>query len=164
MTEEYNLVLPASIQLQVSANGTPPFTYAWVLPDGSTSSLASPMFNFTTVGTFNVSVTVTDSTGLTGNETFQITVVSETQTPTNFSVVLNATPTSGNAPLLVAFSTTVNGGTSPYTYLLSFGDGNSTKYPTNNHKYQNKGTFNASVLVTDSKGETGKGTQVITVS
>ena len=53
---------PATIQFQSQASGgTPPYTYLWTFPDSSTSTGANPTFVFSTAGSFNVTVVITDS-------------------------------------------------------------------------------------------------------
>ena len=41
--------------------GTPPLTYDWWLPDGSSSTLAEPGFTFTQSGVYGICLTVTDA-------------------------------------------------------------------------------------------------------
>lgn len=53
-----------SITFQSSASGgTGSYTYAWDFGDGDTSSDANPSHSYTTAGTYNVTLTVTDSSG-----------------------------------------------------------------------------------------------------
>ncbi len=161
---EYELTLPTSIQLQVSSNGTSPFTYLWTLPDGSTSNLASPLFNFTTAGTYNVSVVVTDSTGSTATETFSIIVIGNTSPPPPSSgLSLSLTITKTSNLMMMHFDALATGGISPYKYLLEFGDGNHTTGNVVNHVYASKGTYTAVASVTDTVGNTAHTTETVNV-
>jgi PKD repeat protein len=77
-----------------------------------------------------------------------------TPTPLPLSVTAGATPTGGNYPLLVSFTTSVSGGTSPYTYAWTFGDGSTSTAADPTHTYTTNGTFSVAVTVTDSAGRT----------
>jgi hypothetical protein len=64
----------------------------------------------------------------------------------------SATPTSGYAPLGVDFGATVSGGTPPYSYFWTFGDGQIGEGASPSHTYQYPGTYTAMVTATDSCG------------
>jgi PKD repeat protein len=68
------------------------------------------------------------------------------------SVATTALPTSGPAPLLVKFTATVTGGTTPYIYDWNFGDGSphGTTNPPSDHTYSLAGTYTVTLTVTDS--------------
>jgi PKD repeat protein len=63
-------------------------------------------------------------------------------------------PPSGNAPLSVNFTSNVSGGTPPYTYLWSFGDGMTSSSSNPSHTYQSLGTYGVTLKVSDSQGNT----------
>lgn len=60
-----------------------------------------------------------------------------------------ATPTAGIAPLQVAFSAQVSGGSGAYAFAWDFGDSTSSEAPSPSHLYQTPGTYEASLVVTD---------------
>ncbi|MCW2856776.1 MAG: repeat-containing protein [Marmoricola sp.] len=62
----------------------------------------------------------------------------------------SGTPTTGNAPLGVAFTSAGSGGTGPYAYSWSFGDGATATGQSPTHTYTAAGTYTAIVTVTDS--------------
>jgi PKD repeat protein len=70
------------------------------------------------------------------------------------SVTGTASPTSGDAPLEVAFACTPSGGTAPYTYAWSFGDAGTSTSQNPSHTYSIAGTFVATVTVTDAASHT----------
>jgi PKD repeat protein len=72
-------------------------------------------------------------------------------TNATFTVACTASPTNGNIPLSVSMNALVNGGTAPYNYIWSFGDGGVSSNTLNSvtHIYNNVGTFSSSVTVTD---------------
>lgn len=62
----------------------------------------------------------------------------------------------------VKFSPTASGGTSPYVFLFSYGDG--TQDASGSHSYQNSGSYKVTVTAVDSTGQTGTTTCTATVS
>jgi len=73
----------------------------------------------------------------------------------NINVVASATPLSGNAPLLVTFSSSINGGSPPYSYQWDFGDGGTSTQANVSHTYALSGTYVPKVTVFDSAGRKG---------
>lgn len=76
-----------------------------------------------------------------------------------------ATPTTGAAPLTVNFTGAASGGTSPYSFSWTFGDG-SPASPSQNpsHVYTTTGTYTAVLTVTDAAGNTGSASVAIGVN
>ena len=131
----------------VPQGGSPAYTYLWTFGDGGTSTLQDPSHTYLGTGTFNASVTVTDSLGATATASGVAVVV-------NHLPVAGAVPSStlGDAPATIGFTGSVSGGTGPYVYTWSFGDGatSTTQNPT--HIYSSAGTYTASLTVTDADG------------
>jgi len=65
---------------------------------------------------------------------------------------LSASPISGYAPLNVSFTESANGGSPPYTYNWTFGDGQSSTSQNPAHTYTTAGNYTATLIVSDSKG------------
>lgn len=85
-------------------------------------------------------------------------------TPTGLSVDYSYTPLNPRVGQGVGFESFVSGGTGPYNYSWSFGDGQTSIYQ-NPVWYPNSvGTFNVTLTVTDSQGRTGSRQKSITVS
>ncbi|MDE1820141.1 MAG: PKD domain-containing protein [Euryarchaeota archaeon] len=128
--------------------GGNPFVYVWRFGDGGApSGAADPSHIYNLTGTFPVQLTVTNSTGVNANAFGNITVAA----PPPLRATASGNPLSGPAPLNVTFSSAVSGGTSPYSYLWTFGDGSPrshAKAPL--HEYNSSGTFTASLEVNDS--------------
>jgi PKD repeat protein len=79
-----------------------------------------------------------------------------------------ATPSSGNAPLAVAFNASASSAVSPATiasYSINYGDGTPNgSGVTQNHTYASNGSFVATLVVTDSNGcQSAPDTETITV-
>ena len=85
------------------------------------------------------------------------------QTTGILGVQPSAAPSTGGAPLAVAFTANTAGGTTPYTFAWAFGDGTTASGQTASHTYTTVGSYVASVTVTDSKGATASGSVRISV-
>jgi PKD repeat protein len=112
-----------------------------------------------------------------GGSSFSVTVPSQSITllvvssaggPVNQppTASFTATPTSGQAPLAVAFngasSSDPDGTISSYAWV--FGDGATGSGVSPSHTYSTAGTYTARLTVTDNQGATGTTTTSITVS
>ena len=82
----------------------------------------------------------------------------------SLSVNINASPTSGQAPLTVNFTGSASGGTSPYSYSWTFGDGGSSASQNPAHTYSSAGTYAATLTVTDSVSATASKSLTITAT
>jgi PKD repeat protein len=80
--------------------------------------------------------------------------------------VASATPTSGNAPLNVFFSSdgSSDADGTIVDYYWDFGDGSDSTEPNPSHVYNSAGTFNSALTVTDSQGLKNTDTVTINVS
>ncbi len=140
---------PLAVTLQAAATGgTPPYGYSWDFGDGNTATGASASHTYTAAGTYTAQVTATDASGYTARAATTITVSS-------LAVTVTASPSnpSGSAPLSVDFSCAATGGSTPYTYAWSFGDGGTgTSADPPAHTYAVPGTYAAIVTVMDSQG------------
>jgi PKD repeat protein len=67
------------------------------------------------------------------------------------------------APATFRFEADATGGTEPYTYGWDFGDGQQATGRTVSHTYENPGTYNATLTVTDAIGQTASDTTQATV-
>ncbi|TMI22432.1 PKD domain-containing protein, partial [Candidatus Bathyarchaeota archaeon] len=134
------------------AGGVAPYTYSWVFGDGQTASGATVTHAYSTAGSFNVTLTLTDAvnTQVISSQGFTIAPV-----PMTANFTLSTSPTEVNVP--VSFSATVTGGTPPYvSFIWNFGDGSALgSGNTPMHGYTAAGTFSVTVTVTDSAGKTG---------
>jgi PKD repeat protein len=77
------------------------------------------------------------------------------------AVTAAADKTSGSAPLTVVFTATLSGGTPPYTFDWSFGDGTPVGHVQNPaHTYAANGSYPVSLTVHDGAGSTATDTHV----
>ncbi|WP_076407977.1 PKD domain-containing protein [Shewanella sp. UCD-KL12] len=139
-----------------SSDNEPITNFSWQFGDGGSSTLADPQYLYTAPGEYNATLTVTDSDGLSSQDSVSVSVTNQAPIADAF-----ATPTSGETPLLVAFDG--SGSSDPDTahtdslsYGWDFGDGNSSSSPSPNHSYTNSGPgtalFTATLTVTDDLG------------
>jgi PKD repeat protein len=153
---------PLQVHFSGSAvGGVSPYAYAWDFGDGGTSAAAFPVHVFGS-GNYTVTLTVTDSFGVTNSTALLISVNAPPIPPLNVSI--SAKPTSGIAPVAVAFSHQIAGGVSPYVLQWSFGDGatSNASYPI--HTYTTGGAFTAMLIVTDAMRTAARASLVISVA
>ncbi len=154
-------VAPLNVQFTSTVvGGDAPVTVAWNFGDGETSAAANPLHTYLTPGTYGATVTATDATGDMASATVLITVGSDSKPV----ISIGATPTSGPAPLNVAFTSMAAGGDAPLAYAWDFGDGTTGNTANVNHIYNMNGSYAAKVVVTDANGDTAQATVTIVVN
>lgn len=139
---------------------------SWNFGDGTTSTDANPSHVYTAAGNYSAVLTVTDNTGASATSSVAI-VVSPSSTPNQSPVAkATATPTSGTAPLTVAFSSLGSSDSDGTIVSTSwnFGDGSASSAANPSHVYTAAGTYSATLTVTDNAGATGTSTVSIVVS
>ena len=73
---------------------------------------------------------------------------------------ISASVESGQGPLSVDFTSTVEGGTLPYEYLWNFGDGSTSTETNPSHTYTDPGMYVVWLEVTDSASKTNRSTEL----
>lgn len=125
---------------------TNPDTWFWDFGDGNTSTAQNPIHTYTTIGTFPVSLTITDT--ITGCTDVHLDTVVVTNPIANFSA-----PTFFVCrPLTINFTNSSNSSFIPQTFSWDFGDGTTSTVYSPSHVYDSNGTFTVSLTVTDSIG------------
>jgi len=170
-------VTPASgaAPLGVTANAsgstdgdwTPIATYTFDFGDGTVvgpQSGATATHTYPLFGNYTVTVTVTDTAGLSSTATAPVTV---RDAPPVARLIV--TPTSGKAPLTVtadASGSTDSDGTPVATYRFNFGDGTAVgpqAGATTTHIYKKVGAVKLTVTVTDTAGLSSTATVMVQV-
>jgi PKD repeat protein len=146
---------PASFGATLSNDSSSAVSYAWSYwtPGGayvsSVAGDANPQITFTSAGTYQLWVTVTDANGGTITGVGDVAVVS----PPTAAFTWN--PTSPVAGTSVRFSEGATAGSgSISSYSWSFGDGGTTSVADPLHTFRSAGTYIVSLTVTQSDGQT----------
>jgi PKD repeat protein len=130
----------------VVTNGSSPFTFAWQFGDGGTAPGVNATHAYTAAGTYVGTLTVTDSLGGTAAGTFTVLVH---PLPT---ATIAASPSPPVAASNTTFYGNVSGGTAPYHYSWSFGDGGISSVPYPAHRFSAAGSYTVQLWVNDSFG------------
>ena len=143
-------VLPSVVEIGESAafsatgsGGTAPYSFAWQLGDGGTSSSATPSHAFGALGDYTANVTVTDVAGVTSRSTTSVMVLSGP------IVTARVEPQYTDVGRTVTFNASATGGTPPYSTRWTFGDGLGFTGSDTTHTYAGVGTYLANVTVSD---------------
>lgn len=148
--------------LQVHFDGTGSFdsdgtilSYKWVMGDGGTAVGPQVTYTYSTAGSFNATLTVTDDGGLTGVISTPIIVSESTGEPNILpNAVITASTSRGYKPLTVSFnanqSNDPDGTITAYTW--NFGDGSSASGSSVSHKFTQAAVYTVTLKVTDNKG------------
>ena len=128
--------------------GSPNVT--WSFGDGTYahSHSGSTVYRYMSPGLFDVKIWLNDSGGATLYRSFPVQVNAALASPQ-----ITATPSTPSLGQLVSFSAKETGGTPPYTYAWTFGDGGTGGNLSDiSHIFTTNGPFTARVTVTDWAG------------
>ncbi len=138
--------------------GTPAYTFSWTFGDGTNGAGQRVTHTYASVGNYTVTLTVRDSVA-------RIVIVSKLINVASVAASFTSSPAKPMVGEVVVFNATASGGTPPYTYSWTFGDGTPTgNGPTVNHVYGFPGTFAVFLTVTDFFGRPGTASKQIPVT
>jgi PKD repeat protein len=140
------------------SKGASPFAYHWNFGDGTTATTLSGAHAYAHPGTYVANLTVTDLVGHTVTSSVSIVV----NPPLSFSA--SATPTPATANLTVALTSALSGGTAPYSYHWSLGDGSTSTAASLGHSYAKAGNYTVIANVTDALGASASSTFTLEVN
>lgn len=123
--------------------GTTIKSWLWDFKDGNTSSQQNPTHNFTTEGSYDVSLTITTTQGCSSTQTIYAAVIAGNKPVVSFS----ASPLKGCASSLRNFKDKTPGATT--AYLWDFGDGKTSYEHNPQHHYQDTGLFDVKLKVSE---------------
>jgi hypothetical protein len=144
--------------------------YSWDFGDGGTSTAQNPSYTYALGGTYPVTLTVTDDRGATKVASQNVTVTQPNRPPTVDAGPDQKVVTGLLYRLDATFGDPDNDG--PWSYSIDWGDGSSTTGRVSNQGTISAGhtyvvlllrTFTVRVTVTDSHGDSGSDTKVVTV-
>lgn len=121
-------------------------TYLWDFGDGGTSTQVNPTHTYVANGVYNVSLSVTNSSGCSNIYTKPNYIQIVSKPTANFTASNNNSCT---LPLNVSFTNTSTGGVS---YLWNFGDGGTSAATSPNHTYLNPGSYTVTLVTTNAAG------------
>jgi PKD repeat protein len=164
-------VAPTTFEFQANlTGGAEPFTYVWDFGDGSEESNEQTVSHtFEEAGTYNVTLGVTDTDNQTASDSIEITVEEAAPPPpTTITEPLTAeiisNGTQGVAPTTFEFQANLTGGTEPYTISWDFDDDSEESDEQNVvHTFEEAGTYDITLTVTDSEDQTASDSIEITV-
>lgn len=152
--------VPLTVSFRGSATGgSSPYSFSWNFGDGQSSTSQNPEHTYSLAGNYTATLTVTDSQDANASKSAAISVITA---PSELVATASASPVSGTAPLAVNFRGSATGGTAPYSYGWTFGDGGSSPAQNPAHTYQAAGSYTATLSVTDSLS--ANATAVVSIS
>lgn len=138
--------------------------YDWNFGDGTTATGLFPSHIYRSVGTFQVTLTVTDSRGAQAS-TVQGVPVAEPAEPT--AVEFDFSPTDPAPNQIVFFNASASKaapGRTLVSFEWNFGDGKFGTGQLESHQFEIAGTYKVTLTVTDDVGASGQTTQEVTVA
>ena len=122
-------------------------SYDWTFGDGGTSTATNPTYQYTSVGTYTVTLTATNVCGSDVDQKVDYITVGACVAPV---AGFSGSPTSGTYPLNVSFSDLSTG--SPASWAWTFGDGGTSTAQNPSYTYTAAGTYTVSLTATNSCG------------
>ena len=145
--------------LGFSRSATAISTYNWNFGGAGGSSLANPLFIFPNAGTFNVSLTVTDTNGCINSISKQLVI--SPQPIANFTVRNGCF---GNNTSFSNTSLIASGGSRLVSNAWDFGNGFTSVQTNPIYRYTVPGSYQVRLIVTDSSGCSDTVTKPVVVS
>lgn len=155
--------LTASVDGTTSSDANGPITnYAWNFGDGATGTGVTAQHAYAAGGTYNVTLTVTDNTGLTNSATHPVTV---TAPPPNQVPVADFSFAASDLAVAFNGSASADADGTIASYQWDFDDGTANgSAASENHTYATAGSYDVTLTVTDDDGATGSVTKNVTVT
>ncbi|MGS0528289.1 PKD domain-containing protein [Zobellia nedashkovskayae] len=126
-------------------------SYFWDFGDGNTSTLENPSHEFSSAGTYDVVLTVTDDGSPVRSGTAPEITIELSQANQSPTAESSADVTNGEAPLTISFTgdTSSDPDNDTLSYLWDFGDGSTSTLQNPTHVFQSPTTYNVILTVTD---------------
>ncbi len=140
------------------SGGVPPYTFLWRFGDLSSATTQNASHAYAAAGAYNVSLNVSDANG-----SFVVRYVTVDVGAAPLTVTVRASASTAQVNQTVDFSSQPSGGTPPYAFHWSFGDGTSASTQNASDAYARGGTFTATLFVNDSDGHSVNRSVSITV-
>lgn len=129
-------------------------SYEWTFSDGDEAGGPTPQKDFPQTGTYDATLTVTDDGGLTSSVTHQVSVTKPNEPPTaDFTATCTFLDCTFDASASSDTDGTVDG------YAWDFGDGETGSGISAHHAFEKPGSYDVTLVVTDSSSGTGEVTK-----
>jgi PKD repeat protein len=140
-----------------------PLTYAWSFSEGGTASGPTTTRTYGAVGSYTVTLTVSDNQGGVGSASQNITI---SLAPNQPPVALLIGPTAGTVGQVLTFSDdgSYDLNNDPLTYSWSFSEGGTANGPTTTRSYNAAGTYTVTLTVSDNHGGSDSAELAVTIS
>ncbi len=158
-----------SVEFQGAASkGTSPYNFEWNFGSAARNYLSEgttppgQVITFGATGTYNVSLTATDNSGVSGNDSVTVTVVDYVDTEPTAGIISPAQdPVTIHRGDSLAFKLQVLGGNKPFTFSLDFPDQVARDYyaenavtpPSPNITFNAAGTFDVTFTAIDADND-----------
>ena len=130
---------PLTVQFNDTSTGEPT-NWSWNFGDGTNSIEQHPIHTYTAVSNYTVTLNASNAYGYDVSAPTQIIVLEP------LVAGFNATPTEGNAPLVVQFTDESTGNVT--TWLWNFGDGNTSDVQNPAYTYTEPGNYTVNLTAT----------------
>jgi len=141
---------PLTVSFSDLSTGSPT-SWDWDFGDVGSSTQQNPTYEYTTAGTYTVTLTAANACGSDVIVKTDYITVNPCEAPTaDFS----GTPTTGCAPLTVSFTDLSIG--DPTSWSWDFGDGGSSNEQNPTYEYTAQGTYTVTLMATNSCGSDGE--------
>ncbi|MCI4350375.1 MAG: PKD domain-containing protein [Thermoplasmata archaeon] len=141
-----------------ATGGVVPDTFSWTFGDGMSGVTSTPQHAYVTAGTYVVNLTIVDSFAQTSTTSLTVTV----HPPV--AARATATPSTLDLGQTASFVGSASGGTPPFVYRWSFGDGATSPTANSSHLFASTANFSAMLLVNDSAGANSSATVHVLVN
>lgn len=137
---------PLNVSFIDQSSGVLPLDYFWDFGDGMSSHEKGPVHEYTTAGSWPISLTITDGVGRVSPVYTDTIVVSNYSAP---QAIFIASPMTGEIPLEVSFIDQSCHDNCNYLYDWDFGDGNISHKKNPVNIYYQAGTYKTNLTITD---------------
>ncbi|MHB1440001.1 MAG: PKD domain-containing protein [Cuniculiplasma sp.] len=146
-----------SIEFKSSVSGgTPGYSYSWSA-DGNSYTTQDINVSFSSSGTYNVELTVTDAAGYSVSTSYFQTVNS------NPTVTASSNVSSADVGYPIEFSSSPSGGTGSYSYSWTLNGNEISTAQHFSYFFSSSGLYTLTVTITDSVGKTSSATVSVTI-